>query len=267
MLAAEEIRRAVGTLDGLPTVPGVYAELRRALADERASVADVAAIVGKDPALAARVLQIVSSPYFRRGAPIASIERAIAAVGLRPLQALVLSAAAFGRAEASSLPPGLDLEALRRRGLQGAAIARKIAAAKPCDARVSGTRGRGDEAFLAALLVDVGMLALAAVAPARLAEALAEAQRRGERLERVELELYGTTHAHVGAYLLGIWGLPFPVCEAVARHHEPLPAETGGALLWAITSVATSLASGEPPDPGASRFFADADLAQARALA
>jgi HD-like signal output (HDOD) protein len=40
-------------------------------------------------------------------------------------------------------------------------------------------------------------------------------------LHRAEIEALGSSHAEIGAYLLGIWGLPFTVVEAVARHHDP----------------------------------------------
>jgi len=42
-------------------------------------------------------------------------------------------------------------------------------------------------------------------------------------LHVVEREHLGTTHADIGAYLLGLWGLPYDVIEAVARHHTPWP--------------------------------------------
>ena len=78
-----------------------------------------------------------------------------------------------------------------------------------------------EQAFLAALLQGIGTLVLVTHAPNQYAkiQRLARAQRRP--VHEVEEELLGVSHAEIGAYLLGLWGLPYPVIEAVAHHHHP----------------------------------------------
>jgi HD-like signal output (HDOD) protein len=263
MLSAEVIRRAVGTLDALPAVPAVYAELVGALGSEGAGAAVVAEIIGRDPALSAKVLQLVSSAYFRRGAPIASIERAVSVLGLRVIEAFVLSVSAFGSASHARFPRGLDLEQVQQRSLRSATIARRLGdalvTAKP-SARASLSRPTGHDAFLAALVADVGLLVLASTTPEALAIAVDLAEREQRPLHEVEREVYGTTHACVGAYLLGVWGLPFAVVEAVARHHEPLADDGASPPLVATTHVAVQLVDGTPLDPGSLACFAHVDL-------
>jgi HD-like signal output (HDOD) protein len=78
-----------------------------------------------------------------------------------------------------------------------------------------------DIAVMAALVHDVGKLVLATRSPRHFARALAEATREQVPLFAAEKQLMGVSHAEVGAYLLGIWGLPSPVVEAVAHHHTP----------------------------------------------
>jgi HD-like signal output (HDOD) protein len=78
-----------------------------------------------------------------------------------------------------------------------------------------------DLAVMAALVHDVGKLVLATRSPRHFVRALAEATREQVPLFAAEKQLMGVTHAEVGAYLLGIWGLPSPVVEAVAHHHDP----------------------------------------------
>jgi HD-like signal output (HDOD) protein len=53
---------------------------------------------------------------------------------------------------------------------------------------------------------------------------LRQAERDGIPLHEAERD-QGWTHAHVGAYLLGLWGLPPAVVDAVARHHDPIDAD------------------------------------------
>jgi len=74
---------------------------------------------------------------------------------------------------------------------------------------------------VAGTLHDVGKLVLATRAPEHFKRALKGAETEGRPLHAVETERMGVSHAEVGAYLLGIWGLPSPVVEAVAHHHHP----------------------------------------------
>jgi HD-like signal output (HDOD) protein len=61
-------------------------------------------------------------------------------------------------------------------------------------------------------------------------------------LVQAELKVWGTTHAEVGAYLLGLWGLPYPVVEAVANCHAP-DRHTGPALdVGATVYIASAFA-------------------------
>jgi HD-like signal output (HDOD) protein len=77
------------------------------------------------------------------------------------------------------------------------------------------------DALAAGMLHDVGKLVFVTNLPDRYGQALVEAKTRKVPLWMVEQETFGATHAEVGAYLFGIWGLPVPVIEAVAFHHQP----------------------------------------------
>jgi HD-like signal output (HDOD) protein len=77
------------------------------------------------------------------------------------------------------------------------------------------------ESYIAGMMHDIGRLVLAARAPDRLGATFREAARSGKPLATVEEEQMGVTHAELGGYLLGLWGLPLPIVEAVAFHHRP----------------------------------------------
>jgi HD-like signal output (HDOD) protein len=77
-----------------------------------------------------------------------------------------------------------------------------------------------EEAFLAGILHDVGKLILAT----RLANGgIDSTSTRAEDLAQIR-----NHHAEVGAYLLGLWGFPTPIVEAVAFHHLPSQASGTG---------------------------------------
>src|SRR6185503_13845542 len=88
----------------------------------------------------------------------------------------------------------------------GADHAQKVGAAARAIAKCEGaSRSLSDECFIAGLLHDVGKLILACNLPTLYATAVA-AEQQG--LPAAELGVFGTTHADIGAYLLGLWGLP-----------------------------------------------------------
>jgi len=87
--------------------------------------------------------------------------------------------------------------------------------------KLAGSKGDKEDAFLAGLLHDVGKLAMASGLPEVQCRVIAEMLANQEPMHVTEERLIGITHAEVGAYLLGLWGLPYPIVEAVANHHKP----------------------------------------------
>jgi HD-like signal output (HDOD) protein len=118
---------------------------------------------------------------------------------------------------------------LWQHSLTVAAHARAIAAAEQAEAKVR------DESFVTGLLHDAGKVVLAANFAAQYAEVLRMVRDRGLELLVAEEEVFGANHADVGGYLLGLWGLPAPVVEAIALHHNP--ARSLGKTFSPLTAV------------------------------
>jgi putative nucleotidyltransferase with HDIG domain len=130
---------------------------------------------------------------------------------LTTLRGLVLSAHAFEGLAPARRIEGFDLGAVQRHCLSVAQVARRLL-----------PHGEErDDAFTAALLHDVGLLALAADEGDYLAGVLARARAERRPVVDIELEERGVTHAELGAQLLAQWGLPDSIVEAVAYHHRP----------------------------------------------
>ncbi|MCC6877668.1 MAG: HDOD domain-containing protein [Sandaracinaceae bacterium] len=230
-LGDEVIRRQLGSLDRLPPVPATYAELTRLLSQPDADLGPIADLVARDPALAAKILQLVNSSFFSRGGTVTDLKAAVARLGLRTLASLALAVGAF-RPEACR--GDLDGEALVERAAHAGALARALA--PPV---------RAHDAFIAGLLADVGWIALCAASPERFGRLPLR-----ERSSRDDERAAGLDHAAAGAYLLGLWGLPTAICQAVGLHHEaPLFAREPVADLPSLAYVATRVADGETPDP------------------
>jgi HD-like signal output (HDOD) protein len=113
---------------------------------------------------------------------------------------------------------------------------------------------QAEQAFTGALMHGVGQLVLAQCMPQPFGEVLEAAKRDGRPLEQLEQERLGLDHAQAGAFLLGTWGLPFRVVEAVAFHLAPGKVAEEGCIELAAVYVAQRFAAARgtgaplPPD-------------------
>lgn len=230
-------KNAMGSLASLPALPAVYQQLVACLKAPDATLADVAAIISDDIAMTVAILKIVNSAYFGLSRPITTIDRAVSFLGLDAIMALVLEHGLFGTGRALPAVPGFDPQLLRRQSLRTAAIARRIAREEPS------TKDLEDDAFLAGILHHVGKLSLAAALPDRYIEVGQLSTRHGLRWREAERQVLQTTHAEVGAYLLGLWGFQDSMVEAVLFHDNPGQAPTSEWGLPGIVHVASVMAA------------------------
>jgi HD-like signal output (HDOD) protein/CheY-like chemotaxis protein len=236
VLSNKMLASIVGSVKDLPVLPRTFMALREKLADPNASVKEVVKLVEQDISIAAKILQLVNSAFFGLPREISTMNTAVSYLGIDMLQNLVLSAEVFRVFENAAKLPGFSFEELH----EHSQLTAKIASHIPVPAAVHSA------AVVAGLLHDVGKLVLATRSPKHFARALEGAAEEKRPLFAVEQDLMGVSHAEVGAYLLGIWGLPCPVVEAVAHHHHPerVPQETLDAV--AVVHVANYLAHENP---------------------
>lgn len=231
LISDDAVRSVVAKLKQLPSVPRIYQSLTEALADERTSGTKIAELIEQDPAMCAKVLQIVNSSFFGLGRRMTSVKEAVIYLGCTMIKNLVLSVEVF-KSNTCPRVRGFSVDDVRRHAIDTAALARKIAGK---DRRLA------EDSFIAAVLHDVGKLVLASELPEHLQKALEIAAREGRRLFEVEEALGSVTHAEVGAYLLGIWGLPYSVVEAVAYHHHPERVQQQDMDALAVVHIANEL--------------------------
>jgi putative nucleotidyltransferase with HDIG domain len=222
LLSSDRLALLVGEVGMLPSAPTAFQEILACLQNPAASLTDAAQIIGRDVAMTANIMKLVNSAFFGSRRPITTIDRAVAYLGMDTLGALVLGHGVFQSGVATGID-GFSLEQLWQHTEQTAAAARAIALSE----NLSGARA--DEAFLAAVLHDVGKVVFATKAAAL----------PNETLDVVaQMEAH---HAEVGAYLLGLWGFPNSIVEAVAFHHTPNRASEKGFGLSGIVHVADRL--------------------------
>ena len=233
LLGNPELLAVVAGLETLPSVPEIYAELTEELGSDDVSLQRVGDIVRKDVAMTAKILQLVNSAFFGLPRKVQSVEDAVMLLGTDIIRGLVLSNAAFGSFKSEC--EGFSIEALWQHSLMVGALARDIAKLE------SASKATIDEALIAGMLHDVGQLVLAASIPQKYEDARSLAISTGVPLFEAENTLIGCSHGEIGAYLMGLWGLPDGVIEAIAYHHQPTVCPVAQMTPLVAVHVANSL--------------------------
>lgn len=198
----------------LPSIPAVYVELMRQLENSDCCAQDIADIIGRDPAMTAKILQLANSAFFGVRRRIASARDAVLYLGMDALKSLALSVKVFS--QFTERPNSrFSIDDLASHGMLAGTLARKIATIEGAAKHVI------EDSFTAGLLHDIGKLVLVAAAPEKYEQAIADGESGGKPGRAAEKKIFDTTHAEVGTYLVWLWGLPDPVVEAVAYHHAP----------------------------------------------
>ena len=211
ILSGPRIREVIGSVGKLPALSTTYASLTRALTDPETPISKVAEIIEQDMALTAKVLQLVNSAFFGLAQEVTSLSSAVSRLGMDTIKNLVLVAETFKAFLPDKRIPPSAHEYLQQHAQLVASIAGKL----PVDRRVR------DVTILAGLLHDIGRLIFASNLPDQFCKIIALSQERNCQIYEAEEELLGISHAEVGAYLLGLWGIPHLAVEAIANHHRP----------------------------------------------
>jgi HD-like signal output (HDOD) protein/CheY-like chemotaxis protein len=228
VLSDSALRSLVSQLIRIPSAPRLYRDLMAQIQTSEKSLHDLGRTVAQDIGMTAKILQIVNSAFFGMPRHVSDPVQAVCLLGFDVLKALVMTVHIFTELAMDGVD-GLGIEDLWNHSAETGALAKSIAAAEGCERDVC------DHALMGGLLHDTGKLILAANQSKRYREALRLAERRPMSPLAAEREIFGTTHAEVGAYLLGLWGLPEPAVEAVAFHHRP--ADCLGTTITPLTAV------------------------------
>lgn len=209
-----EVKRVIGRLDSLPTVPHLYQELRQALEGEEVTVKTVGDIIRQDIGMTAKILKLVNSAFFGLRRAVETPQEAVAFLGTETIKVLVLAHGLFDQIGNLGTQT-LALVDIWNHSLSVAKGARALAAMEGL------SRPMKAEAFMGGMLHDVGILVLAKNFPERYDRVVALSGTEKMPVHQAELQEFGVGHAEVGAYLLGLWGIQPAVLRAVSLHHTP----------------------------------------------
>lgn len=196
----------------LPSLPGVAMRVLELTQDKNVAAVEIASTIQKDPALTTKVLRTVNSSYYALSTPCPSIKRATGLLGINTVKSIVLGFSLVESAKKAGIERQFDMMAYWRRAIYSAAGAKIIAALTgSCDA---------EEAFVGALVQDIGVLAFACTLKGEYDQLLqAAGPDHGHHIEH-ERKAYDCDHSEVGALLAERWRLPPQLIECIKRHHD-----------------------------------------------
>lgn len=213
-----ELQAMISSIDILPRPSEVVRSLNELLDLPGVSALQAARTIERDPAMTAKLLSVINSAYYGLSHHVTEVSEAVAYLGLDVVRNLCVSNELMRSLEGNSPLTQSAVQLLTEHAVAVAHVARELLP----------DRHSASNAYAAALLCDVGLLVFAANAPEKLLELQVQVMRSNLPLTEVEMEVFGVHHAHVSAALLELWGLPEPIVEAVASHHDAhmLPGET-----------------------------------------
>ena len=214
LLSNKSLMLLVSQMQSLPSLPSLYMELMKELESDDPSTKRIAAIISKDPGMTAKILQMVNSAFFGLRRQVSNPADAVSLLGIDIVKSLALSIHIFSQFNNIRIP-GLSLENMWEHNMKVALLAKQIAKAEGQPIQLI------EESFTAGLLHACGKLVLAARLAKEYGAMLELMKTEGLKLVEAERRVFGATHPEVGAYLLGLWGLPDAIVEAVAFHQYP----------------------------------------------
>lgn len=213
-LTDEKLKNLIVQIGSLPSLPRWYYRILEELNTPTASLEEIGELIACDIGMTLKLLQMVNSAYFGLAQKINHPTEAVQILGMGTVRALALSIHVFSCFSRQQIRD-LNVEALWRRGLEAGLRARQVVEAE------QGDRATADAAYTAGLLRETGRLILTANLPALYHKACVCAAQEAIPIHEAELKCIGVTHADVGACMLGLWGLPEAIVEAVAWQYTP----------------------------------------------
>ncbi|MDH3879194.1 MAG: response regulator [Desulfobacterales bacterium] len=214
LLEDESIKRIVSQTETLPSLPEVYTDVISELQSADPSVQKVGEIISTDLAMTAKILHVVNSAFFGLVRKINNPKEAVMLLGTETIKALVLSVKIFSQFNQKKFA-WFNFDELFNHSMSVSMFAQTISRQEHLDQTLV------NNALMAGMFHDLGKLILVTNFQEPYQQVLTEAAKTRQNLWDLEIERFGTSHAEIGAYLMGLWGLEYPVIEAIAFHHCP----------------------------------------------
>ncbi len=236
------VTEAIKQISHIATLPEITVKIIELVEDPTSTAQDLNNVISNDPALCSRILKVVNSSFYGLPGQIGSINRAIVLLGLNAVKNIAISASM-----AKLFRGGQLCDKFNARDLWMHAIATAAASKMIADKLKMGV---GDEAFLAGLTHDIGMMVEMQFDRTKLAEVVNQITVTDgvpdRDMREIERELFGADHQAFGKALCERWKFPEAFAQVSGFHHNPLDLPTGSRSMACLVHVADHLAAALP---------------------
>jgi HD-like signal output (HDOD) protein len=211
----EEIKQRIDACPKLASLQSINRTLNELVRSDTSVNSQIAAVIRRDPSLAARILRLVNSVYFGLSTKINNIEEAVFFLGLRQIRELSIATPVLEELEhLQTTTANLPWRALWSHSIATAILTREIlgSAAYNVD---------DDTDYLIGLLHNIGKIVMAYSFPEELQMVMAMSAKTPERVCVFERTIIGWDHAQIGAHFLAKHQLAEEICFATRYHNEP----------------------------------------------
>lgn len=243
VLKNESLIKLINGIDKLPSMPKLYNTLANEIKSPDASLQRIGEIISRDPAMTAKILQMVNSAFFSLPQKITDPHQAVVLLGTDNLKALLLYTHLFGILEKKTVSHVL-MQDLWKHSLLVGSVAKEIAQTEWHNQQLA------QEAFSAGILHDIGKLILLQISDYwHMAKKWTDYD--WHHCVDSEYEAFETSHAEVGSYLLGLWGINESITTTVAYHHYPAKLTGNAARVVLAVHIANGLSAAASSSDGA----------------
>jgi HD-like signal output (HDOD) protein len=227
------IATAIRKVSSIATLPEITTQIIQTVEDPRSSAAKLHKIVSHDPALISRILKVVNSSFYGLPGQIGSVERAIVLLGLNAVKNIAVAASLGELFRGVQMCDGFTARDLWTHCVAVAVTSRQLAREMKLPI--------ADEAFLAGMIHDLGILVALQTWPAEMRKACELSKAGGTDFCQAEREVMGVDHQQLGAALTELWKFPRS-CQLVAsHHHQPATLADNHRMLVTLVFVADTI--------------------------
>lgn len=238
-IRSSRLRTVLNSIPALPSPPRTYFAVQQLLASDDFHTGRLLELLKKDMSLCAFILKAANSSFYGSRQPVESVERALSLLGLNTMKSLILGAELFAQIDPRKVKM-FAVERLFEHAARVAGIAASLAE------RTAETKPLKDLAFTAGLLHDIGKIICIHSLGGTYKKIVDKAGSDFQALYHEEIAVLGVSHQEIGAYVLALWGIPDPIVEAAAYHHQPLLAPVREVSVLTFVAAANMLDHGMP---------------------
>jgi putative nucleotidyltransferase with HDIG domain len=201
----------IAEISQIGSLPQTLAAVLKVINNPKSNADEIADVVSRDVALTSRVLRMVNSAHAGRRRKVTKVSEAVIVMGLNSIKVLTLSSSVFALVTDQELLRKCNIKRIWRHLIETATNAKSIA--------VSVKYREPEEAFVAGIMHDIGIVVMLLYFKEKYLDLYERMKKDRKGIIQAEIDVFGMTHAEVGAEMINFWKIPPAFAYAALNHH------------------------------------------------